>query len=869
RNPSGFSQVMPRMGKFLGDHFYRAAWTIMEAHQRVNLDPTIGLFGPIDGYPGTAQTFTASANNCTPASTWQWSAGADATVTGSGSSVQIAWSTLGPKVVVATNASCGNALAEHVVTILDPAPKIGNVTVSPASATVCQPITFTATGVTGQPPLTRTWEVLPAVTGLQQNGDSATWTPGENDLGTYEGSLTVSGVGPSAVDSATVIVSGLDPLPGAGFAIDNDDFTGSKVKFHAAVPGATAWSWDFGTGQFGSFTSDPVAGPHPEHTFSCGQAVCTFNVRVQVKNCVETTPVVSATLQVIIDNPLEVRSFSPVCSLGICGFSTGENITFAIDASGDPQQYQFDWEAKGSFQAATPSTCPGGIAGTCFQHAYATAGTYLPLVKIVRDGQESDPLQASKAVIVVKPTNVPPPPPPPTKNITVIGPTTGNVGQALTYTASATGCTAAANGWSWNTGGGSGSSTTSSITITFATTGTRAVTATNSGCSGVSGSRTVNIGVNQSTLAANFTYAPALPKAGDKVTFDGSASAGGPEFYFWKINGETIQGKTAEYTFTAAGSYAVTLEVSKVDKSCQLGMCSASTTKTVVVLPTTPEPPPPPPPPPALGNGCAGADADDDSLLCLLDGRFRVRVEWVNQHADGQAGVGTSVRSAATGDTTGFFWFFNADNIELLVKMLDGTTVNGHYWFFHGGLSDVFYEITVEDTVAGTSRTYTKLANAIGGGGDAAAFPADAGAAGAASVAAPQRLTGALHQGTGGGDGGGEVESSDHLSLLDGRFEVSVDFLNQHSGDEAGLGRAVAGTNNAGYFWFFTQDNLELVVKMIDARPFDGHFWVFWTGLSDVKYNIEVKDTETGETWEFHNPAGKVGGGADTSAFGD
>lgn len=867
RNPSGFSQVMPRMGKFSGDHFYRAAWTIMEAHQRVNLDPSLGLFGPIDGYPGTAQTFTASASNCTPTTTWQWSAGPDATITGSGSTVQIAWSTLGPKVVTATNAGCGNAVAEHALTIHDPEPKIGSVTVSPASATVCQPITFKANDVTGQPTLSYSWQVAPAVTGLQQNGDSATWTPGQDDDGAYEASVTVSGPGGSAVGSVDIQVSGLEPLPSAGFAITNEPFTGSKVTFDAAVPGATEWSWDFGTGQFGPFTADPVDGPRPEHTFSCNEAVCTFDVRVQVRNCEVTTPVVSATLQVVIDNPLEVRSFSPICSLGICGFSTGENILFAVDASGDPDQYQVDWEGKGSFAAAAPTTCPAGIAGTCVGHAYAVAGTYTPVVKIVRDGQASDPVTSSKSVTVVKPTNTPPPPPPPpTKSISVSGPTSGNVGQALTYSASASGCTASANGWTWNTGGGSGSSNTSSITITFATAGSRTVTATNSGCSGVQGSRTVNIGVNQSALAASYTFAPALPKVGETVKFDAGSSAGAPEFYYWKIGDQLIPGKTLEYVFTAPGSHSVTLEVSKQDKSCSLGMCSASTTKTVVVQEEVVEQPPP-----VLGNGCAGADAENPSLLCLLDGRFRVRVNWINQHAGGQSGVGQSVRSAATGDTTGFFWFFNADNIELLVKMLDGTTVNGHYWFFHGGLSDVFYEITVEDTVAGTSRTYTKLENTIGGGSDAAAFPAIAGAATAASTAAPQRLTGALHQGTGGGGGGGgggEAESSDHLLLLDGRFEVTVDFLNQHAGDAAGSGRALAGTNNAGYFWFFTQDNLELVVKMIDARPFDGHFWVFWTGLSDLKYNIEVKDTETGEVWEFHNPAGKVGGGADTSAFG-
>jgi hypothetical protein len=360
-----------------------------------------------------------------------------------------------------------------------------------------------------------------------------------------------------------------------------------------------------------------------------------------------------------------------------------------------------------------------------------------------------------------------------------------------------------------------------------------------------------------------------LPKAGQKVSFDATGSTGAPELYYWVHGSEILgSGSKFEHTFPSAGSYDIRLEVSKQDKSCSLGLCTSKLTKTVVVQPAVEEPPPPPPPP-VLDNGCNGADAENPELLCLLDGRFRVRVSWVNQHADGETGTGHSVRSASTGDTTGFFWFFNADNIELLVKMLDGTSVNGHFWFFHGAVSDLFYAIEVEDTVTGASRTYTKLAGPPSAGGDAAAFPATAGAA---SAVAPQHVTAGIHQGggDGGGDeGGGPVEPSDQLLLLDGRFEVTVDFLNQHSGDEPGLGRAVAGTNNAGYFWFFTQDNLELVVKMIDARPFDGHFWMFWTGLSDLKYNIKVKDLETGELWEFHNPAGKVGGGADTSAFGD
>jgi hypothetical protein len=54
---------------------------------------------------------------------------------------------------------------------------------------------------------------------------------------------------------------------------------------------------------------------------------------------------------------------------------------------------------------------------------------------------------------------------------------------------------------------------------------------------------------------------------------------------------------------------------------------------------------------------------------------------------------------------------------------------------------------------------------------------------------------------------------------------------------------------------------------MVDARSFDGHFWVFWGGLSDVVYTVNVEDLETGETWSHTNPAGSICGGADTSAF--
>ncbi|HEX6862270.1 MAG TPA: hypothetical protein VF414_05610, partial [Thermoanaerobaculia bacterium] len=45
---------------------------------------------------------------------------------------------------------------------------------------------------------------------------------------------------------------------------------------------------------------------------------------------------------------------------------------------------------------------------------------------------------------------------------------------------------------------------------------------------------------------------------------------------------------------------------------------------------------------------------------------------------------------------SGYFWFFDPDNIELTVKILDGRAVNGKYWVFIASMTDVAYMVEVE-----------------------------------------------------------------------------------------------------------------------------------------------------------------------------
>ncbi len=129
-----------------------------------------------------------------------------------------------------------------------------------------------------------------------------------------------------------------------------------------------------------------------------------------------------------------------------------------------------------------------------------------------------------------------------------------------------------------------------------------------------------------------------------------------------------------------------------------------------------------PPATAAPAAAAAAACSPTGDVICLAGGRFQVRVEWVNQHGGGQTGIGRERVESAGGDTTGFFWFFSPGNVELLTKLIDGRTVNGHFWFFYGGLSDVDYTLHVRDTWTGKERTYHNAAGELCGRGDTAAF---------------------------------------------------------------------------------------------------------------------------------------------------
>ncbi len=90
--------------------------------------------------------------------------------------------------------------------------------------------------------------------------------------------------------------------------------------------------------------------------------------------------------------------------------------------------------------------------------------------------------------------------------------------------------------------------------------------------------------------------------------------------------------------------------------------------------------------------------------VLLHNGRFRVRGTW----RDGQDLSGAAQPGTLTNET-GYQWFFQRDNVETLVKVIDGCALNGRFWVFAAGLTNVETHLSVEDTQTGEVWTHTNL----------------------------------------------------------------------------------------------------------------------------------------------------------------
>ncbi len=225
-------------------------------------------------------------------------------------------------------------------------------------------------------------------------------------------------------------------------------------------------------------------------------------------------------------------------------------------------------------------------------------------------------------------------------------------------------------------------------------------------------------GLGGGALHASFTLDAACAdglcraRTGVAVSFDDTS--GGPvSSRRWDFgDGGTSRDVSPEHAWSVPGFYTVSLTV---------GSQGRADTESRKVLVTS--------------NTPAGTCVSDAETLCLQDSRFSVALEWWT--ADDQRGVGSVVHEGT--NDSGLFWFFGAANWELLVKVLDGCSVNGHVWVYGASATTLGYSLKVTDTVTRAVRVFrNEPGEQAPAFTDSKAFPvACAGGASVASSSSP------------------------------------------------------------------------------------------------------------------------------------
>lgn len=90
--------------------------------------------------------------------------------------------------------------------------------------------------------------------------------------------------------------------------------------------------------------------------------------------------------------------------------------------------------------------------------------------------------------------------------------------------------------------------------------------------------------------------------------------------------------------------------------------------------------------------------------MCLQD-HFLVTAQY-RVGAPGTAEGTAHVLGCAGCTGSGIFWFFNVQNWELMLKVINGCGLNDRFWVFNAGITNLFFRVTVLDVKAGVQKMY-------------------------------------------------------------------------------------------------------------------------------------------------------------------
>jgi PKD repeat protein len=553
--------------------------------------PVARITAPTQANVNEPVTFDASQSTSTfPIVSWAWDFG-DGT-TGNGLSLQHVYSAVGTynvRLTLTDNQGLSNT-ANQLITIVTPPPDPNQ----PAASFIIQPAPPVQQGnpvdFAAQAPKTATvqFEYLWTFSDdqSQQSGLSVSHT--FNTPGNFQVTLQVTNPQSGQSDSQTQNVQ-VNPAPvinplaaqitGPSTGQVNQMLTFDASSSTSSAP-LTNILWDFGDGN-----TDTGGNLVVNHAYA---ADGTYNVLLTLENNLGETS--STALQVVISAPAPGQPPTAVIQGPTTG-QTGQDLTFDGSASQASSPIQsIDWDFG-------DNTTGSGVLAT---HAYAQAGSYQITLTITDQSGQSGNTTSQVDV-----TDPPPPNQPP--QAIIVGPTTFDAGQPVTFDGSSSTPAGAIVNYQWDFGDGT-TATGPIVDYTFGTPGSYNVTLTVTDGSGQTSTATSAVTVNpvQATIlpaplppieppavppTANIS-GPSQAAVGETVIFDGGfSSSSSPIVSFeWGLgDGATGSGMGVSYAYGAPGIYIVTLKVTD-----QNGLSSTADHQIEIVAPGQPQPQPQP-----------------------------------------------------------------------------------------------------------------------------------------------------------------------------------------------------------------------------------------------------------------------------------
>ena len=254
----------------------------------------------------------------------------------------------------------------------------------------------------------------------------------------------------------------------------------------------------------------------------------------------------------------------------------------------------------------------------------------------------------------------------------------------------------------------------------------------------------------------------------------------------------------------------------------------------------------------------------------------------VEYQKDGETVVEDAKNYDLESRESGILYFFDRDNAEVLVKVLDACAVNQHRWVFVAPVTDLAFNLYVEEAATGEvwEHRNPKGGQTASTESDVAAFPCGAAAASAvgdgvgdatgvelvdagfpvprtASPSAPV-TEGPTPVGVAQAIGAGEATDCEPqpVTTLAGGYTVNmcVEYLKDGNPEVREARDFGLDSQQSGLLYFFERSNAEVLIKVLDACGVNGYRWVFVAPVTDLAFNLSVvSPNPDDEVWTHSN----------------